>query len=203
MDIFTFAAPIFDLAMKFSGHHKTLVELADRVKDEENKVDESRKMQSTKLLDLGGGTGELPKYLPENIEVTIADPSEAMLKKALQKNYSQKVEHVVADGAELPFEDNKFDYITISDALHHFREVKQALTETERVLKKGGKMFILEFDPDTTLTKTIIFFEKIAGEPVNFFKPEKLAELLQKNGVETSHEYLNKSIYVMKAEKKE
>jgi len=203
MDIFTLAAPIFDLAMKFSGHHKTLEELAEQVKEEEKKEKRNLKEEKAKLLDLGGGTGELPKYLPEHVEITIADPSQAMLNKALQKSYSQKVEHIVADGAELPFDDNSFDYITISDALHHFREVDQAVTETERVLKKGGKIFILEFDPDTTLTKIIIFFEKIAGEPVNFYKPDKLAELLQKNGVETSYKYLNKSIYIMKAEKKE
>jgi len=221
MDLFTLAAPIFDLAMKMSGHHKVLVELGNRIKKDElkrhsngnrnqinlnqKKIKEDQKLQNdqpaVKLLDLGGGTGELANYLPENLEVTIADPSEAMLKKGRKKDFSQEVKHVLADGADLPFADNSFDYLTISDALHHFRKVEEALSEAKRVLKPGGKLYILEFDPTTFFTKAIIFFEKLAGEPVNFYMPEKLAEMVTENGLQTEHKFLNKSLYILCAKK--
>jgi len=203
VDLFTLAAPIFDQAMRISGHHKTLVELADRIKkaeaEKENRNGNNK--EKLKLLDLGGGTGEFVKYLPDNFEVTIADPSRAMLEKAKNKKYSNKVEHVLADGASLPFNDHQFDYITISDALHHFREVDSALFEAGRVLKIGGRLFILEFDPAAVLTKVIIFFEKMAGEPVNFFNPADLAEMIKNNRFITKHEYLNKAIYIMSIQK--
>lgn len=215
MDLFTLTAPIFDLAMKISGHNKVLVELGNMIKKDELKrhskgsrnqlnlgADFSKKEQSIKLLDLGGGTGELINYLPKNLEITIADPSEAMLEKGRAKNFKQEVKHVPADGADLPFEDNTFDYLTISDALHHFDEVEPALKESARVLKNGAKIYILEFDPRTVFTKIIIFFEKLAGEPVNFYQPDKLAALMAENSLQTDYEYLNKSLYIICARKK-
>lgn len=221
MDLFTLAAPIFDLAMKMSGHHKVLVELGNKIKKDElqryskgnlkqfklkqkkfQKIGEQTNEETAvKLLDLGGGTGELANFLPQNLEVTVADPSEAMLKKGKAKDFKQEVKHVLADGADLPFADNYFDYLTISDALHHFTEVEKALNEAVRVLKPGGKLYILEFDPGTFFTRVIIFFEKLAGEPVNFFKPEKLAELIGENELKTEHQYLNKSLYILSAQK--
>ncbi|MFW5886102.1 MAG: class I SAM-dependent methyltransferase [Halanaerobium sp.] len=221
MDLFTLAAPIFDLAMKISGHDKVLVELGNRIKKDElkrfsdgsrgqlnlNQLKSGSKSKTeiedseVKLLDLGGGTGELARYLPQNLKVTIADPSAAMLKQGREKAFKQQVEHVLADGADLPFEDNTFDYLTISDALHHFREVEAALSEAVRVLKPGGKLYILEFDPTTFFTRVIIFFEKIAGEPVNFFQPKKLTEMLPGNELQIEHQYLNKSLYILSAKK--
>ena len=199
MGLFTLAAPIFDLAMKISGHDKVLVELGEIIKKDEAEIGDNS--DKRKLLDLGGGTGELVNYLPQSLKVTVADPSKAMLKKGKKKNFSQPVEHILADGADLPFADNSFDYLIISDALHHFRQVKKALKESARVLKPGAKIYILEFDPTTFFTKVIIFFEKLVGEPVNFYQPEKLSAMMGENDLKTKHEYLNKSLYIMCAEK--
>jgi demethylmenaquinone methyltransferase/2-methoxy-6-polyprenyl-1,4-benzoquinol methylase len=199
MDLFTLAAPIFDLAMKISGHNKVLVKLGQRIKKEELKFD--KKNSNKTLLDLGGGTGELVNYLPLNLKITIADPSKAMLEKGKSKKFNQQVKHVLADGANLPFADNSFDYLTISDALHHFRQVEAALKEAVRVLKPGAKIYILEFDPTTFFTKTIIFFEKLTGEPVNFYQPQKLSSLLSENSLKNDYEYLNKSLYIIQGEK--
>ena len=135
------------------------------------------------------------------MEVIVADPSEAMLKKGRQKNFNQQVKFELAEGADLPFADQTFDYITISDALHHFRRVEKALNEAARVLKPGGKLYILEFDPTTLFTKTIIYFEKLVGEPVNFFEPQKLTEIMAETGLKTESEYLNKSLYILSARK--
>lgn len=214
MDLFTLAAPVFDLAMKISGHNKVLVELGNMIKKDELKRHSSgsgnqlnlssnfsQKEQAIKLLDLGGGTGELINYLPKNLEITIADPSEAMLEKGKAKNFKQEVKHILADGADLPFADNTFDYLIISDALHHFRKVEAALKESSRVLKNGAKIYILEFDPRTTFTKIIIFFEKLAGEPVNFYQPDKLAAMMAEHSLQTDYEYLNKSLYILCAKK--
>lgn len=220
MDLFTLAAPIFDLAMKISGHDKVLVELGNRIKKDELKryskgsksnfnldqlksenTPKASNIREAELLDLGGGTGELVRYLPKNLKITIADPSQAMLEQGREKVFKQQVKHVLADGADLPFADNSFDYLTISDALHHFREVETALSEAVRVLKPGGKLYILEFDPTTFFTRVIIFFEKLAGEPVNFFEPEKLREMLAENELQIKHQYLNKSLYILSAKK--
>jgi len=52
---------------------------------------------------------------------------------------------------QLPFDDDLFDYVFLHDVLHHVDEENQsyekhmlALTETGRVLKKGGTLIIIE-----------------------------------------------------------
>ncbi|MCC3144668.1 methyltransferase domain-containing protein [Halanaerobium sp. Z-7514] len=203
MDLFSLIAPVFDLAMNLSGHNKVLVKLGEKIEAEELEdiLKANAQNEPKQLLDLGGGTGELAKHLPEAVEITIADPSKAMLKKAEKKEFAQKLDLILADGADLPFSDNSFDYLTISDALHHFREVEAALSEASRVLKPGGKIYILDFNPQTIFAKIIIFFEKLAGEPVNFYLPDKLTDLMAENCLNSSYEYLNKSLYLIKAKK--
>jgi len=45
---------------------------------------------------------------------------------------------------KLPFADKSFDIITSRYSLHHWRDVGLAMREAARVLKPGGKLFLID-----------------------------------------------------------
>lgn len=93
------------------------------------------------VLDLGAGTGRLVPHL-KNLGGTVfaTDISEEML-KVLQKSYSD-VECEVADAAELPYEDGRFDMVVASFFIVHLKDLQEVFDEVYRVLKDGGE-FVL------------------------------------------------------------
>jgi len=204
MDFFKVVAPVYDTAMKITGHNKTLKELVNHIE----------LGYGEKLLDLGGGTGQILEEIPAdlNLEVLIADPSQAMLSKARKRvadldNGSDtgskpglQVDLVEATGDALPLDDNSFDHVTIADALHHFNNIEETFAEIRRVLKSDGRLHIMEFDPSTFFTKFIAAAEGLAGEPANFYKPEVLGAMVEEAGFSYSYKYITGSIYILTAE---
>ena len=59
-------------------------------------------------------------------------------------NY-KNINWVIAPAENLPFEDNKFDFYTISFGLRNTKNLNKALSEAYRGLKPGGRYFCLEF----------------------------------------------------------
>jgi demethylmenaquinone methyltransferase/2-methoxy-6-polyprenyl-1,4-benzoquinol methylase len=49
------------------------------------------------------------------------------------------------DSEQLPFEDNSFDAVTVAFGVRNFQTPVKGLTEINRVLKKGSKIYVLEF----------------------------------------------------------
>ena len=69
------------------------------------------------------------------------DPSQGMLGEA-RKNFQGPLTRGVAQ--ELPFATDTFDFVTMGIALRHVSDLKAAFSEYLRVLKPGGKLWILE-----------------------------------------------------------
>lgn len=132
------------------------------------------------VLDVGGGTGVMCEFAyacRDDLDYSVVDPAEGMLKytKEYMKTY-------MANAEALPFADKSFDIVLMGESLHHFYDIDKALEETVRVLKKGGKLFIYDFDVSTFRGQSICTGEKILGEPGNFFEPEALLVLLESYG---------------------
>ena len=135
------------------------------------------------ILDIGAGTGALSDFVYEinpNSKFICVDPAFGMLKYA--PNYTFKV---VGVAENLPVKSDSIDLILIGEAIHHFRDVDKSLVEIKRVLKKDGILFLFDFDVSQLKGKMIKFFEKLFGEPGNFFEPDDLSSILQKDGFET------------------
>lgn len=109
-----------------------------------------------KLLDVAGGTGDIAynfykKALKHNAkpEITILDLNPEMLregkKNLIDKNILNKFNFICANAQRLPFDDNSFDYYTISYGIRNVDDILQVLKEARRVLKPGGKFLCLEF----------------------------------------------------------
>ncbi|MGZ3535946.1 MAG: bifunctional demethylmenaquinone methyltransferase/2-methoxy-6-polyprenyl-1,4-benzoquinol methylase UbiE [Thermodesulfobacteriota bacterium] len=105
------------------------------------------------ILDIATGTGDVAiKIIRQNghyRKVFGIDFSEPMIKKAQQKVFREGLSQTIAlslgDALFLPFRDNTFSASTIAFGLRNIVKKEQALFEMVRVIKKGGKVIILEF----------------------------------------------------------
>jgi len=103
-----------------------------------------------KILDIATGTGDLAILMTgTNAEKIIGlDISEGMLdvgrKKIIDKGLSDKIEMVLGDSENIPYEDNTFDAITVAFGVRNFENLDKGLSEILRVLKPNGVFVILE-----------------------------------------------------------
>ncbi|MBA6155945.1 bifunctional demethylmenaquinone methyltransferase/2-methoxy-6-polyprenyl-1,4-benzoquinol methylase UbiE [Tenacibaculum sp. S7007] len=161
------------------------------------------------ILDIATGTGDLALMMSDLNPTKIVglDISEGMLEVGKQKvaraNLSDKIEMIVGDSENIPFEDNTFDAITVSFGVRNFENLDKGLTEIFRVLKPGGKFVVLETSNPTKfpfkqgykfytnfilpVIGKIFSKDKVAysylSESANYFPfGEAFNNILQKNG---------------------
>jgi demethylmenaquinone methyltransferase/2-methoxy-6-polyprenyl-1,4-benzoquinol methylase len=101
------------------------------------------------VLDVACGTGDLSVELQTagKAKVVGTDFCRPMLEIAFDKNGKNhtSIPYIEADGMNLSFADNTFDAVTIAFGLRNFSNWQDGLIELHRILKKGGRLAILEF----------------------------------------------------------
>jgi demethylmenaquinone methyltransferase/2-methoxy-6-polyprenyl-1,4-benzoquinol methylase len=109
------------------------------------------------VLDIATGTGDLAILMTNTSAEKIIglDISAGMLEvgknKIKAQNLSDKIEMILADSENMPFEDNTFDAITVAFGVRNFENLEKGLAEILRVLKPDGIFVILETSvPDKT-----------------------------------------------------
>ncbi len=94
-----------------------------------------------RLLEIGVGNGaHFPFY--ETHRIIGIDTSLAMLQIA-QKQKTERIELLQMNGEHLLFANQTFDYVVLSHVISVVENPEKLLEETYRVLKPGGKIFIL------------------------------------------------------------
>jgi demethylmenaquinone methyltransferase/2-methoxy-6-polyprenyl-1,4-benzoquinol methylase len=102
------------------------------------------------ILDIATGTGDLAINLAQTSASKIVgfDISPGMLeigkKKIAQKQLDSKIEMILGDSENMPFENNSFDAITVAFGVRNFENLDKGLSEILRVLKPNGIFVILE-----------------------------------------------------------
>jgi demethylmenaquinone methyltransferase/2-methoxy-6-polyprenyl-1,4-benzoquinol methylase len=106
-----------------------------------------------RVLDMAGGTGDIAERIINAslgfAEVTVSDINTDMLRvgaeRARKWRFGSQAKFVEANAEELPFTDDSFDAYTIAFGIRNVPRIEKALGEAHRVLKRGGRLLVLEF----------------------------------------------------------
>lgn len=109
-------------------------------------------LDAGRVLDVATGDGSFIDILLESVASFVSvvgiDVDENELSEARRAIPDRRVELRRADATQLPFRDNSFDTVSISDALHHLADADRAMSEMVRVLRPGGTIIIHEMVGD-------------------------------------------------------
>lgn len=100
------------------------------------------------ILDIATGTGRLPLAVLSQPgfdgRVIALDSAEKMLNIARAKlaPYAGRVQFLLHDAQDLPFDDASMDVVTCLEALEFFPNAAQAICEMQRVLRPGGLLML-------------------------------------------------------------
>jgi demethylmenaquinone methyltransferase/2-methoxy-6-polyprenyl-1,4-benzoquinol methylase len=122
--------------------------------------------ESINALDLATGTGDVALTLVKDKRVkkiTGLDLSKGMIdvgiKKVQKKGLEKKIFLMLGDGVNIPTGDAAFDLTTISFGIRNFSDPQKSLYDIHRVLKKDGRLMIMEFSiPTNFIVRNVYFF---------------------------------------------
>jgi ArsR family transcriptional regulator len=107
-----------------------------------------RLMPPMVIADLGSGDGSFSLLLAQSAEKVIAVDSSAKMiefaREQARRNHLKNVDYRLGDMEELPIDDASVDLVFFSQSLHHALHPDRALVETNRILKPGGRVAILD-----------------------------------------------------------
>ena len=138
------------------------------------------------VLELATGTGLIAKNIVNaaaHIEAT--DASAEMVLEAKRDNQSAKLHFSVQDMFHLPYANQSFDAVIVSNALHIVPQPEKALAEIRRVLKDDGVLIAPTFTHagNSFFGKVRAFFMKLAGFPLHSkWTSEEYLRFLSQNG---------------------
>ncbi len=134
--LFSRWAPVYDV------FELILSDVRNQITKEINPINKS-------VLDVATGTGSLAIDLSKSAEKVVGiDLSSKMLDVAEKKRKNDNLSFLLMDASNMKFNDEEFDLVTISLGLHDMPlDIRTlVLKEVKRVLKRDGKLYILEYD---------------------------------------------------------
>lgn len=138
---------------------------------------------SLSILDIGCGTGA--QLVADRAHLTTArmvglDRFRGMLRQARRK--SDDVHWIQGDGADLPFRDESFDFITNQFSFHHVQNKPSMIAGVFRILRPRGRFVMSNISPRDMPGWTLYRFFPAAWEKdLQDFLPKEEIESLLKN----------------------
>ena len=146
------------------------------------------------ILDLGCGTGRDLQIASRKVKKAVGvDIDEKQIRNATNEATLKKLSNirfrVVDANKKLPFKDDSFDKVVVSDVLEHLDNRNLAINEVRRILKNRGFIFLVTDNPNTNwkkLQKSVGLFyyadrdhkyEYPKEEIINILKGEKFSIL--------------------------
>jgi demethylmenaquinone methyltransferase / 2-methoxy-6-polyprenyl-1,4-benzoquinol methylase len=142
--------------------------------------------QPARILDLATGSGDVLLSLKKHHAYTECAIGADFCLPMLQEARAKKAGNLLAgDGLHLPFPNASFDAVTISWGLRNFADRLAGLREMRRILRPGGRAYVLEFSHPASWLAPLYFWYmcNIMPKYAQFITPERGA-----------YEYLGESI---------
>ncbi len=163
------------------------------------------------ILDVCTGTGEVAirlAWMNSCKEIVGMDWSDEMLhlarRKIIKRKLDMRITLLNADVLCLPFDDSFFDVVCIGFGLRNLTDRQKGISEMARMLKKGGRLLILEFSPPRNdlfglfyklclntmipivggiVSGSMSAYKYLSTSINSFLKPEEIAELMEQAGL--------------------
>src|SRR5215468_1307807 len=133
------------------------------------------------IVDLGAGEGTLSQLLARNARKVIAvDNSPKMVEfgsKLAKEHGFKNLEYRLGDIEDPPIAKNSVDLVVLSQALHHAIHPQRAISAAHRMLKRGGRLVILDLLSHRFEKARELYADHWLG-----FSEVQLHQLLEKNG---------------------
>jgi ubiquinone/menaquinone biosynthesis C-methylase UbiE len=146
--------------------------------------------QDLNILDIGSGGGWIKNKLSDK-NITLVDLSYKNLSIIKNNDQNRPGFYLVADAHGLPFKDESFDIIIISEVLEHLNNPGLAISNAFRVLKKGGKIIITT--PYNEIIRYYLCIHCNQKTPANAhlhsFNEEILSDILKKANISSFEFY--------------
>jgi len=148
-------------------------------------LEEIKIKSNDSILDVACGNGSLLKMLSNKCDIKGygIDISEKMIENAKSKCPDMIFE---VNGCEhTSFENQMFDFVTVSAAYHHFPNVKAFAKEANRILKPQGILYIADvYYPFTIRVICNPFVPLSKAGDVKFYSPKEIKSNFEANGFE-------------------
>ncbi|MFP4112804.1 MAG: methyltransferase domain-containing protein [Spirochaetales bacterium] len=104
------------------------------------------------VLDVGCGSGGFTRTLADMLRswrtIVGIDPDKDSIDDARRLTEHHSVRYRILSADRLPFRDERFDVVAISNALHHLEDPRVVLAEMRRVCAPGGAIVVQELVND-------------------------------------------------------
>lgn len=182
-------------------------------------VDQLSIIPGERYIDAASGTGDMAIEIANRgvagIHVTAIDFSQNMIDcgkiKINKLHFDNSIKFQLADGENLPFEDNSFHSAVCAFGIRNFSDQLKGIMEMRRVIKENGQVVILEFtQPNNRIFKFFYYFyfkkmlpligglisgkfsayRYLPDSVVNFYNQKELKLIMEKAGLNKIN-YLN------------
>ncbi len=119
------------------------------------------------IIDVCSGTGDMAVEVSKKGNVVASDFCEEMLELCTKKikNFGiYNISCIQNDAENLSFKDGTFNGAIVAFGIRNVADIKKALSEMSRVVKKNGKVVVLEFSlPQNKAFRTVyhIYFHRL------------------------------------------
>ena len=153
---YTLYSPVYDLVARYFKNSR------------KESIDSLGIKAGDKILIVGAGTGLDLEFLNNDVVIIATDITASMVEQIKKRNniLNRNVQVIVMDGQALKFENNSFDFVILHLILAVIPDPIACIKESERVLKRGGKIAV--FDKFVHKNNTVSAFRKFTNVFTNF-----------------------------------
>ena len=111
-------------------------------------------IHAKRVLDVATGVGQFAGLLAAHLggfdEIVGIDTSAEAIERAREQFDDPRIRFECIDAVRMPYPDDSFDAVAISNSLHHMEDLPAVFDEMRRVLAPGGDWVVMEMHDDAT-----------------------------------------------------